>query len=436
MTPEKNNDGVLRYLWKHLQAFLQKVSLSLDLFIKNELFNHAGAATFFFFLSIPPALLLVLFAFDRFLFSYPEASAVFFDFLKDINKNLDRELLVKIGLLNLNTAAVGIFGLFNLLWAGRAILTSIQRGLSVIFPGRTSRPPLIENIFSLFILTVLLVASFLITFTSIGFNIVQNLLVDNFIIQAFFHSLLPIMRRFLPFMLILVLIFLAYRVVPEKRPNTLSSLVSAVACALSISLLHVLFSKFFTLARYNMVYGVLGTLILISIWVYFSFILFFFFAEFTFVLDKSDILVLERMFLFRFRRPKNDKKVQRFLFKHPARIFDKYSKRCGTGETLFREGEKSTDIYFVDQGAIDIMRRVDGAEKKIAAIPTGRVFGEMAYLLGEPRNASAVSNGESVVFVIIPEIFEELLKVNPEFSRDVIDVLCNRLRRSQFDGKP
>ena len=53
--------------------------------------------------------------------------------MKNLNENLDKDLLAKIGLLNVNPTAIGIFGLLNLLWAGRAILTAIQRGLGVIF---------------------------------------------------------------------------------------------------------------------------------------------------------------------------------------------------------------------------------------------------------------------------------------------------------------
>jgi len=125
----KDNESFFDLIWRHFQVFLQKISLSVDLFIKNELFNHAGAAAFFFLLSIPPFFLLLLIAFDRYMSSYAEASAIFFEFMKNIHENLDKDFLVKIGLLNVNTTAIGILGLLNLLWAGRAILTAIQRGL-------------------------------------------------------------------------------------------------------------------------------------------------------------------------------------------------------------------------------------------------------------------------------------------------------------------
>jgi len=61
--PSKDSDNLFNLILKHFQVFLQKISLSLHLFFRNELFNHAGAAAFFFILSIPPVFLLLLIAF-------------------------------------------------------------------------------------------------------------------------------------------------------------------------------------------------------------------------------------------------------------------------------------------------------------------------------------------------------------------------------------
>ena len=241
--PSKDSDNLFNFILRHFQVFLQKISLSLHFFFRNELFNHAGAAAFFFILSIPPVFLLLLIAFDRYLVSYADASVMFFEFIKNINENLDKDLLAKIGLLNVDTTAIGIFGLLNLLWAGRAIITSIQRGLGIIFPAAKKRTPLVMNIVSFIILSILLLASVLITFLSISLNFIQTLLPESAIIQTFFQALLPVLRHFFPFVIIVVLIFMAYRLLPPDKPQTTSSLISATGCALSIFLVHILFSQ-------------------------------------------------------------------------------------------------------------------------------------------------------------------------------------------------
>jgi membrane protein len=356
--------------------------------------------------------------------------------MKNIHENLDKDFLIKIGLLNVNTTAIGVLGLLNLLWAGRAILTAIQRGLGVIFPAEKTRPPLVMNIFSFIILSFLFMVSVLVTFASIGLNFLKNLLSGNMFFQTFFQSLMPVIRSLFPFLIIVLLIFLAYRFVPPQKPKTVSSLFGAVSCTFSVFMVHILFSKFFSITQYSVIYGVLGSLILMVLWIYFSFILFFFFAEYTFVSDKLDVLVLERMYFFRLKQEIKGKRIEKFLFSHPKRIYEKYAGQYSPGETLFHEGDKSTDIYFVDRGSINIFRKIGGSEHKIATIPTGGVFGEMAYLLDERRTATAIVATESILLILTPDIFEELLKANTTFARDVIRVLCNRLSETSGALKP
>jgi len=429
-------ERVLNLTWKHLQVFLQKILLSTNLFLKNELINHAGACAFFFFLSITPLFLLILISFDRYLASYPDVSAHFFDFLKTINENLDKDFLVKIGILNVNTTAIGIFGILNLLWAGRWVIIGIQRGLGIIFPAEKARPPIMVNILSFLFLSILLVISVLVTFVSVGLKFLESILSESLMIQTLFQSLLPLLKGILPVLMTFLVIFAAYRFVPIKRPKTLPSLIGAVFCSLSVILLHVLFAKFFNVARYNVIYGVLGSLILMVLWMHFSFILFFFFAEFTFVSDKIDILVLERMYVFQSQQDRKGKKIGKFLFSHPEQVFEKYAIYYSPGEILFQEGDGSTDIYFIYQGSIGIYRTVNETERKIAVIQEGEIFGEMAYLLEESRTATAKAETDTILMVITPDIFEELLLVNRIVSRDVIQTLSNRLRKTQLPEKP
>jgi len=107
-----------RSLGGQIQIILQKLSLAWDLFQKHEMLNHAGAAAFFFLLSMTPFFLLLVFAFDRYLMAYPEASANLFVFLDSIHPDLSPDLLIKLGLLHGKSAAMGIFGVLNLFWAG------------------------------------------------------------------------------------------------------------------------------------------------------------------------------------------------------------------------------------------------------------------------------------------------------------------------------
>jgi len=90
----------------------------------------------------------------------------------------------------------------------------------------------------------------------------------------------------------------------------------------------------------------------------------------------------------------------------------------------------------VDRGSVDIFRKIEDRNHKIATIPGGSVFGEMAYLLKESRTATAIAATESILLTLTPDIFEDLLRSSTTFSRDVIQVLCDRLRKTASLIKP
>lgn len=436
MPAKKSTDGFFKLIETPVQIFLQKISLSINLFLKNELLNHAGAAAFYFLLSVTPVFLLLLIGFDRYLTSYPEFSITFFTFLKSINENLNKNFFTKIGLMNVDTTAISIFGLLSLLWAARSILTSIQRGLGIIFPAEKSRPAHIMNTFSFIFLSFLLLLAVLATFISMGFNFAQTIHPDSHIVQMLFKTVLYAARRLLPAFSTFLVVFLIYRFMPPKKPSTGSSLVSALFCSLSIILIHAVISNFFSFSKYNVIYGFFGTIILIVLWIHFSFILFFFFAEFAFVSDRIDILLLERFYFFKFIYDDKEKKVQKFLFTNPKLIFEKYAKRYKPGDILFSEGDQNQDIYFIYKGTIAIYHNTHGEKHLVATLEEGEVFGEMAYLLNENRTATAVAETESIIMVVMPEIFEELLQSNHLFSRRLIQVLSDRIRKTYTWDKP
>jgi len=431
-----SDKSVLEWIWKEIQFFFQKFMLTSSLFLKNELVYHAAATAFFFLLSIAPIFLILLLTFNKYLASFPNISDEFFAFLKNINANIDKDFLVRIGLINVKAKVAGIIGLLNLLWAGCWILTAIQKGLEIVFKSQKIRTTLVMNVLSLLALTVMLGLAFLAAVISIGLNFIQAMMVDNFFFMKLISSFMPVMKDLLPFLSTFLLIFLSYRFVPGTKPTTLSSLKGAFWCALAVILLHLLMARFLSVTRFNIIYGVLGSLILMLLWVHFTFVLFFYFAEYTYVSDNIDSLTIGRMYFFRLQPDIKKKKIERFLFKHPKRVFEKYARHHQAGETVFREGDHTTDIFYVYRGRIGIYRLIEETQQRFASVEAGEIFGEMAYLLKEKRMATAISETESTILVISADIFEELLQVNQPFARDVILQLSNRLRKIHLPEKP
>lgn len=430
MSSTESNPYPGDYFYGHIQVLVQKFFLTTNRFFKNELLNHAAAAAFFFILSVTPLFFLILFAFDRYLTSFPEASDIFFSFLKQINDNLDKDLFIKIGLLNTKTTAIGIFGILNLLWAGCWILSAIQRGLAVVFSAGTKRKRVLMNFFSILILVSLLFISVIATLISIGLSLIDTFLESNFVLLNFMQALLPYINQFLPLMVIFVVIFLTYRFVPAQRPGSAAGIIGALWCSIAIVAMHSLISLFYDAARYNVIYGVLGSLIITVIWVHFTFVIFFFFAEYTLVTEKIDVLLLEKMLFNKLENRHKASRFDRLLFDNPRYLFNKFAKTFPAGETLFREGDPIDNIYYICQGQVGIYRRREGVDTYTHSIGAGEFFGEMAYILNKTRTATAVVKTDTRLLIIRPEIFEELLNTNTAFSRDLIEVLSDRLQKT------
>jgi len=431
--PDKS---MLGWMWKQVQFFFQKFILTSSLFLKNELIYHAAATAFFFLLSIAPIFLMLLLTFNTYLASFPDISDEIFAFFKNINPDINKEFLIRIGLINVRAKVAGTIGLLNLLWAGCWILTAIQKGLEIVFKSQKTRTTLVMNVLSLLALTLMLGLAFLVALISIGLNFFQAMIADNVFLLRLIGSFKPVMRDLLPFVSIFLMIFLSYRFVPGTKPTTLSSLKGAFWCAVAIVLLHLLMARFLNVTRFNLIYGVLGSLILMLLWVHFTFVLYFFFAEYIYVSDNIDSLTIGRMFFFHSQPDIKAKKIEKFLFKHPKRVFEKYARHYRAGEIIFSEDEHTTDIYYVYRGRISVHSRIAETQQLSAAVETGEIFGEMAYLLNEKRMATAISATESTVLVISADIFEELLQVNQPFARDVIRQLSNRIRTIQLPGNP
>ncbi|MGI9052416.1 MAG: ATP-binding cassette domain-containing protein [Ilumatobacteraceae bacterium] len=60
-----------------------------------------------------------------------------------------------------------------------------------------------------------------------------------------------------------------------------------------------------------------------------------------------------------------------------------------SGETIFRQGDRSDLVYTVESGEVDVIRVLaDGGEELITTVGPGQYFGELGPMLGFPRSAT------------------------------------------------
>jgi len=100
------------------------------------------------------------------------------------------------------------------------------------------------------------------------------------------------------------------------------------------------------------------------------------------------------------------------------------------GDVIVREGsDDSSSMFFILEGNATVYKGYD--TKRIATLATlkpGSHFGEVGLFLHEPRTASVVAKGSTVVLEVTSQNMFDFMSANPEVSYALIKTLSARLR--------
>ena len=99
------------------------------------------------------------------------------------------------------------------------------------------------------------------------------------------------------------------------------------------------------------------------------------------------------------------------------------------GGVVLREGENSTAIYFIVNGALKVLvSDEDGREVILTILGRGELFGEMGALDDHPRSATVIATQPSDLVVVSKQDFQQVLSDNFEVSLAIMRGLAKRLR--------
>jgi CRP-like cAMP-binding protein len=99
------------------------------------------------------------------------------------------------------------------------------------------------------------------------------------------------------------------------------------------------------------------------------------------------------------------------------------------GEVVIEEGTSGTEIYklYQTEGGLEVLKR----NVRIGVITKpGEYFGEMSFILNEPRSATIRSIGKSMVEIIPVQEggLDRIINDNPEVANRIITTLAQRLK--------
>ncbi|MBG6146001.1 CRP-like cAMP-binding protein [Labrenzia sp. EL_142] len=108
-----------------------------------------------------------------------------------------------------------------------------------------------------------------------------------------------------------------------------------------------------------------------------------------------------------------------------------FLKQFSPGEVVFTMGTPGQSMMAIAEGIVRVsMFTPSGGEVTLTDLHAGEVFGEIALLDGRDRSASVKALTNCTLVVLERRALLEVLQRDPKFSVRLIELLCQRVRRS------
>jgi len=105
--------------------------------------------------------------------------------------------------------------------------------------------------------------------------------------------------------------------------------------------------------------------------------------------------------------------------------------RVDKGGILFFQSDPSEFAYIMRVGNISIvLSSSDGRDMVINEMRPGDIFGELGILTAQPRSTSAIARADSEMLVIPRQTFLEVVDLEPQLARRILQITAERLQRS------
>lgn len=406
-----------------LSGAVQRFYLTAKAFFSNDLPSYACAGAFNFLLSSVPLALVTISICLRI---WQNSGAEILTFLNEyemLSDSFDWEKLIEYSpLLAKPSGLLETFAVVSLLWISRRFFLSIQSAVKRIYSKKKQRKAIKQNLFIIASEIVLVLSIILIIFAITAFKAFLGMDLSGRLIPPVALEVLHTIFRFAPSALLCAFLFLVYKITPLPHPKAHLSFACAAMCSAGFTVFSFFFSLIIDTERYNLIYGLLGNMILLLIEVYLFFIFFLFFAQFQYVSQFYDNFVFAQIYLISKdagRKPRTDPEAR--LFRRPARL-TRYEVAVPAGGTVFRRGEKSYDVYYICAGTI----KTDNG-KTAKTLGPGETFGDFAFLTGTYRIYTATAETGCILLKIPPALFQETINVASAVARRTLQIIAEHI---------
>ncbi|MBP3710309.1 MAG: YihY/virulence factor BrkB family protein [Treponema sp.] len=400
---------------KHLSKNMlgQLIYLTSTFYIQNNLYTCAASCAFGFLFSFIPIVMMVL----AVLMPLLHSSRVFIDSVVAIAAEYENMFDVKSfinTLLSYTTFKWSDFLLvLFIIWMARKFFVTMMQGMNKIFHYKTKSRPIFNQVI---VFAGELVLVIITTIVVLVFFVLRQLFT-----QPMFSSLRMHFPRFLGFVpnifvnaiayvLIFVLVTLAYRFTAQTKPKIKWCVACAAACTVIFFIVSKCMSIFLNVSNYNIIYGVLSTLVILLFEAYIFFTLFLVCAQVIYVIQFFDSLLLGELYLL----PERDDTavrsvIRRVLFITPVTLMNNDNVVSYTaGSVIYAKGEQSSTVYYVMSGTVIV-----SAHNNFSYYDKGSFFGEQSCIIDKPHIDEASALIDCEIMKISATDFRAFLDANP-----------------------
>jgi len=100
------------------------------------------------------------------------------------------------------------------------------------------------------------------------------------------------------------------------------------------------------------------------------------------------------------------------------------------GQVIFEEGSFGDWIYVVEEGSVELSKKVGGKKIVLEVIQPGEIFGEISLLSKSERTATAIAVGETEIGVIDRMFLDDEFNRLSGGFRKILEGLALRLKRT------
>lgn len=98
------------------------------------------------------------------------------------------------------------------------------------------------------------------------------------------------------------------------------------------------------------------------------------------------------------------------------------------GDIIIQEGDTDRDLYVLNAGVVEVSMREENGTVVLSEIEPPQIIGELSFLTGHPRIATAKAKTDVEVFIFPYENLERQISQLPTSIRPIINTLISRVR--------